>query len=135
MLAAKANMQKLMQVLLDDASAKHYSYNPTKSHVLVLDGSASKYTQHGNKKVFVTSPTEWKLRKEVTNCKFLGTVLDRELSWEHHVVHRESQAADALFHVRQLASHSALPLKFVAREWERTCGQSLFYGVNILDAF
>ena len=68
---AKTNMQKLMQVLLGDASAKHYSYNPTKSHVLVLNGSASKYTQQGNKKVFVTSPTEWKLGKEVANCKFL----------------------------------------------------------------
>ena len=47
-------------------------------------------------------------------------------------MYRESQAADALFHVRQLASHSALPLKFVAREWERTCGQSLFYGADAL---
>ena len=129
---AKANMEKLMQVLLDDAHDKHYAYNPTKSHVLIIDGTASTYARDGNKVRFIPSSTKWPLGEEVPSCKFLGTVLDRELTWERHIVHRETQAADALFHVRQLASHSTLGLKHVTREWERSVAQSLFYGADAL---
>jgi hypothetical protein len=83
-------MEKLMQVLLDDARDKHYAYNPAKSHVIVIDGTASTYARDGNKDRFIIfSSTKWPLGKEVPSCKFLGTVLDRELIWEEHLIHKQ----------------------------------------------
>jgi hypothetical protein len=37
-----------------------------------------------------------------------------------------------VLYVRQLASHKILKIKYTTREWERSCGQSLFYGAEAL---
>ena len=126
---AKEQMTHLMKVLIADADEKHYSYSACKTKVLVIDGTAATFDSD---KKFVPSTTDWPLGTEVPSFKFLGTVLDKQLKWDEHIAHRESAMMDALYYVRQLASHKILKIKYTTREWERSCGQSLFYGAEAL---
>ena len=130
---AKDQMRKLMHVLLADASEKHYSYSEAKTKVLVMDGTPSALDRKGaHVPSLPLAEWQWPLGVEVASFKFLGTVLHRQLRWDEHLAYRESQAQDAMYHVRQLASHKALHPKYATREWERTCGQSIFYGAEAL---
>ena len=132
---AKLQMQHLMRVLLADAEEKHYSYSACKTNVMIIDGTAATFD---NDKKFIPSTTSdgtttaWPLGTEVPSFKFLGTVLDKQLKWDEHITHRESAVADAMYYVRQLASHKNLEIKYTTREWERSCAQSLFYGAEAL---
>jgi hypothetical protein len=130
---AKDQMRKLMHVLLADTSEKHFSYSEAKTKVLVMDGAPSALDRKGaHVPSLPLAEWQWPLGVEFASFKFLGTVLHRQLRWDEHLAYRESQAQDAMYHVRQLASHKALHPKYATREWERTCGQSIFYGAEAL---
>ena len=79
-----------------------------------------------------TDSADWPLGTRVSKLKLLGTVLDKELSWDAHFAHRCACADDADYHVRQLAQHKRLPITEVIAEAERTVMQSMFYGAAAL---
>ena len=126
--SAKSHMRHLMQVLKADAKEKHYSYSAAKSEVMVIGACPSE----GLPERAAPEPA-WPLGKEVDEITFLGCVLHKSLSWDRHIAFRQSKADDALWHVRQLASHRRLPIKWTKLEFDRTFAQSLLYGADAID--
>ena len=110
---AKDRMERMQRVLLADASEKHSSYNPTKTRVIVMDGSAPTAQEIENERKLgsgeppVDPEHRWPLGTQVSKLTLLGTVLDKTLSWDAHFAHRVNEAADGEYHVRQLAQHKS----------------------------